>query len=70
VGHTRFSRWSKKGVWESVFNQLSSDSDNEYAMLDATIVKAHQHSTGKKGIKLLGKAEVDLRLKYILVPMP
>jgi len=51
VVHTRFSRWSKKGVWERVFNLLSEASDNEYAMLDATIVKAHQHSAGKKGIK-------------------
>ena len=51
VVHTCFSRWSKKDVWEKVFNQLSEQSDDEYAMLDATIVKAHQHSAGKKGIK-------------------
>ena len=49
VIHTRFSRWSQKGVWEQVFNQLSEQSDDEYAMLEATIVKAHQHSAGKKG---------------------
>ena len=59
VIHTRFSRWSKKGVWEQVFNQLSEQSDDEYAMLDATIVKAHQHSAGKKGIKPLDAAKVD-----------
>ena len=29
--------------------QLSEGSVNEYAMLDATIVKAYQHSAGKKG---------------------
>ena len=51
VIHTRFSRWSKKGVWEQVFNQLSEQSDDKYAMLDATIFKAHQHSAGKKVIK-------------------
>ena len=49
VIHTRFSRWSKKGIWEQVFTQLSEQSDDEYAMLDATIVKAYQHSAGKKG---------------------
>ena len=59
VIHTRFSRWSKKGVWERVFNQLSEQSDDEYAMLDATIVKAHQHSAGKKGIKPSAVAKVD-----------
>lgn len=48
VVHTRFSRWSKSGVWQRIFEALLSDSDNEYAMLDSTIVRAHQHSAGKK----------------------
>jgi len=49
--HTRFSRWAKSGVWESLFKTLADDPDNEYAMIDATIVRAHQHSAGahKKG---------------------
>jgi transposase len=46
VVHMRFSRWSKTGVWERVFQHLASDADNEYAMIDATIVRAHQHSAG------------------------
>src|SRR5262245_809750 len=44
--HTRFSRWAKSGVWEKVFKHLAQDADNEYAMIDSTIVRAHQHSTG------------------------
>lgn len=44
--HTRFSRWAKRGVWEKVFKLLADDADNEYAMIDATIVRAHQHSAG------------------------
>jgi transposase len=40
VVHTRFSRWSKKGVWQKVFEVLSADTDNEYQMIDATIVRA------------------------------
>ena len=49
--HTRFSRWGKGGVWENLFKALADDPDNEYAMIDATIVRAHQHSAGarKKG---------------------
>lgn len=49
--HRRFSRWTASGVWERVFAALSADADNEYAMIDATIVRAHQHSAGarKKG---------------------
>ena len=48
VMHTRFSRWAKTGVSQRVFEVLSYNSDNEYAMLDSTIVRAHQHSAGKK----------------------
>jgi hypothetical protein len=28
--------------------RLSGDADNEYAMIDSTIVRAHQHSAGAK----------------------
>jgi transposase len=44
--HRRFSRWAKSGVWERVFQYLAGDADNEYAMIDSTIVRAHQHSAG------------------------
>ncbi len=46
--HTRFSRWAKVGIWQRVFEVLSHDSNNEYAILDSTIVRAHQHSAGGK----------------------
>ena len=44
--HRRFSRWAKAGVWKRVFEHLAREADNEYAMLDSTIVRAHQHSAG------------------------
>ncbi len=46
--HTRFTRWSEKGVWQKVFEILAQEADNEYAMIDSTIVRAHQHSAGAK----------------------
>jgi len=46
--HRCFSRWAKSGVWERVFQYLAADADNEYAMIDSTIVRAHQHSAGAK----------------------
>jgi transposase len=51
--HTRFSRWAKSGVWQRIFELLAADADNEYAMIDSTIVRAHQHSAGaqKKTVK-------------------
>jgi transposase len=48
VVHTRFSRWAASGVWIKVFEHLATDADNEYAMIDSTIVRAHQHSAGAK----------------------
>jgi transposase len=44
--HRRFSRWAKSGVWLRIFQHLAADADNEYAMIDSTIVRAHQHSAG------------------------
>ncbi len=46
--HQRHQRWSEKGVWSKIFQLLAEDADNEYAMIDSTIVKAHQHSAGAK----------------------
>ena len=46
--HRRLSRWAKSGVWQRVFEHLAADADNEYAMIDSTIVRAHQHSAGAK----------------------
>lgn len=44
--HMRHTRWSRTGVWEKIFKVLAQDADNEYAMIDSTIVRAHQHSAG------------------------
>src|SRR6266480_5369497 len=46
--HQRFSRWAQSGVFERIFKMLASDHDNEYMMIDATIVRAHQHSAGAR----------------------
>src|SRR5918993_6024060 len=47
--HTRFGRWAKGGVWARTLKRLAGEADNEYAMIDSTIVRAHQHSAGAKG---------------------
>jgi len=44
--YNRFDRWARSGVWEKVFKAMSAGADNQYAMLDSTIVRAHQHSAG------------------------
>jgi len=51
--HKRFTRWAATGVWERVFQALIRDRDNEYIMIDSTIVRAHQQAaTGKGGAKI------------------
>ena len=47
--YTRFWRWSRKGVWESLFKALADDPDFEYLIIDSTIVRAHQHAAGARG---------------------
>ena len=62
TAHKRFTRWARAGVWEGIFAALTSDPDNEYLMLDSTLVRAHQQAaTGKGGakIRLWGVPEVD-----------
>jgi transposase len=44
----RFRRRTLKGVFESLFEALSGDPDFEYAIIDGTIVRVHQHGTGAK----------------------
>lgn len=52
VIHLRHQRWSRNGVWKRMFETLARDADNEYAQIDSTIVRAHQHSAGgKKGLR-------------------
>jgi len=52
--HRRLRRWCESGVTERIFRYLAADHDNEYMMIDSTIVRAHQHSAGalKKGARI------------------
>ena len=52
--HKRFSRWAASGVWENLFKAMADDPDNQHASIDATIVRARQHSAGalKKGASI------------------
>jgi len=67
TAHQRFSRWSRAGVWERVFADLIKDRDNQYLMLDSTLVRAHQQATTGRGsgpkkgasIRLWGVPEVE-----------
>ena len=46
--HRRFSRWAKSGVWQRLFERLVGVVVFVCAMIDSTIVRAHQHSAGAR----------------------
>nr|WP_197355285.1 IS5 family transposase [Ralstonia pseudosolanacearum] len=67
--HKRFTRWAANGVWERVFQALTQDRDNEYLMIDSSIVRAHaQAATGKGGCRnsALGRSRGGLSTKIHL----
>ena len=59
--YTRFWRWAQKGVWERIFKHLSADPDFEYVLIDATLVRVHQHGTGAKGDSKSGHRQIARR---------
>jgi putative transposase len=72
----RFTRGSKLGVWDAVFETLASlgpPADEEHA-IDSTIVRAHQHAAGVKGgikrSKRSGARAGGSRPKSTFAPMP
>jgi len=43
---TRFNRWSKVGLWQTILEALRDEADTEWLMIDATVIRAHQHAAG------------------------
>jgi transposase len=60
--HQRFGRWAKSGVFARIFNLLASDHDND--MIDATIVRAHQHSVGARKKRFARNREIARRIEH------
>ena len=47
--YSRYSDWTKAGVFQKIFEAVSDDADMEYAMIDGTVVRVHRHGQGAKG---------------------
>ena len=45
----RFRRWAKKGVFQRMFEELSSELDLDEVQIDGTNMRVHQDATRKKG---------------------
>ena len=46
--YARFAKWTKAGVFEKIFKELSADADKENISIDSTSCKVHQSSNGGK----------------------
>lgn len=47
--YTRFRRWQQAGLFDHILEQLAAEPDTESIMIDATLVRVHQHGAGAKG---------------------
>ncbi|BFH15822.1 hypothetical protein PMJ10TS2_67250 [Paenibacillus melissococcoides] len=47
--YSRFRRWEKAGIFDRMLDVLAANPDDESVMLDASIVRVHQHGAGAKG---------------------
>lgn len=58
--YSRFNAWSKKDIWESLFNFVAQDPDIEHLLIDSTIVRAHAcaagYRAGDQSIEGLGRS--------------
>ncbi len=53
TAYNRFNRWAKAGVWVRVFEALTARSPGSMALIDSSIIRAHQHAAGgKKGARI------------------
>ena len=58
--YQRFRRWAKTEHWQTIFEALQ-EPDLDWAMIDLTLIRAHQQAVGQKKVhrKLKPSAEVE-----------
>lgn len=64
--YSRFQKWMQDGILDNIFRVLRMDAELEEIRMDATFIKAHQHSAGAKKAGLETKsdtAEVEIAPK-------
>jgi transposase len=65
--YNRFNRWARAGVWGRVFETLSTKSPKSMALIDSSIIRAHQHAAGGKkrhhAAMLVGDMDTVARLR-------
>ena len=62
-------RWTRRGIWKSILDELAKDADRESFMIDGTISRAHQDASGaekKTDRNLLENREADRPQRFTL----
>ena len=49
TAYNRFNRWSRRGIWKQIFDQVAVRSRVGLYFIDSTVVKAHRCASGGKG---------------------
>lgn len=53
MANNRYNRWATAGVWLRIFEALAKRSPPSRAMIDSSIIRAHQHAAvGKKRARI------------------
>jgi transposase len=47
--YNRFNRWSRRGLWQRLFEALLKTDGADLQMIDSTTAKAHRSAAGGKG---------------------
>lgn len=64
--HRRFCRWRDKGIWESLLEQLVTEPDFEWLMIDASHIKVHSQAAGAQGgNQAMGVTKGSSTVRYI-----
>jgi transposase len=57
TAYNRYNRWAKAGIWLRMFEALAERSPQSMALIDSSIIRAHQHAAGgKKGARITPSA--------------
>ena len=60
--YNRFANWAKRDIWSEVFRALGVEADETAAIVDGSVVRAHQDAAGGKG----GSATTDWALVEVV----
>ena len=67
--YKRFSRWSRSGVFEQLFEHVAGDQDLEYLLIDSTVIRSPACSAGAETvINAWAEAGADFRLRFTSLP--